>query len=172
MKRTKKLTLCALCTALTVILLLLGSFVEVLDLTMAGVGCCFVIFMHLELGGIYPFFLWGASATLSLLLLPSGGAGLFFALIGLYPLLKAMLERLPRTVEWVLKILICLLILTAYVLLARFVFLLPDAVLSGFLLPVFLLVATLAFIAFDIALSRLIVFYGIKIRPRIAHLLK
>ncbi|MBQ9736028.1 MAG: hypothetical protein IJV96_04505 [Clostridia bacterium] len=172
MRRTKKITLTALFSALSVVLLLLGTLSRVLDLSAAGIACCFVVFLRLEVGGAYPVIYWGATSALSLLIYPSGGAGLFFALFGLYPLLKALLERLPRILEWLLKLLVCAAVLAAYVLLAIFVFRLEDTVLTGWMLPVFLLAGVVVFVLFDIALSRLIVFYSLRLRARIAHLLK
>ena len=172
MKRTKKMTLTALLSALSVVLLLLGTFSRVLDLSAAAIVCCFVVFLRLEVGGAYPVFFWGATALITLLIYPTGGAGLFFALFGLYPLLKARFERFHPVLEWTLKLLVCAVVITAYVLLAIFVFRLEDAVLTGWMLPVFLLLAVAAFVLFDVALSRLIVFYSLRLRARIAHLLK
>jgi len=90
----------------------------------------------------------------------------------LYPLTKAILERRPPIVEWTCKLLLAGGILTVFVLVAKFVLLLPDAILTGWLLPIFLTVALTAFVLYDIALSRLILFYGLRIRPRIARFLK
>lgn len=172
MKGTKKLTLTALLAALATVLLTLGSLVEVLDLSLAAIVSCFVVFLRIELGGVYPYLFWLVTSIATLLLLPTGSAGLLFACLGLYPLCKAVLERLHPVLEWVLKLLLAGCILTAFVLVAKFVLLLPDAILSGWLLPVFLAVATTAFVLYDIALSRLIVYYGLRIRPRISRFLK
>ena len=172
MKSTKKLTVTALLSALSVVLLTLGSLLEVLDLSMAAIASCFVIFLRIELGGAYPYLFWLATSTATLLLLPSGSAGLLFACLGLYPLAKAVLERLHPVLEWALKLLLAGCILSAFVLVAKFVLLLPDAILTGWLLPVFLAAALLTFVLYDIALSRLIVYYGLRIRPRISRFLK
>ena len=172
MKRTKKLATTALLSALGTVLLSLGTLIEVLDLSAAAIVSCLVVFLHLELGGAYPYLFWASTSALTLILVPTGGAGLLFALLGLYPLLKALLERLPRVLEWVCKMSLAALLLTLFVLLAKFVFLLPDAILSGWLLPVFLIVALFAFVLYDIALTRLVVFYGLRIRPRIERYLK
>ena len=172
MARTKKLTLTALLAALGTVLLTLGSFVEVLDLSMAAIVSCFAVFLRIELGGAYPYLFWAVTSVCSLLLVPTGGAGLLFALLGLYPIFKAVLERLSPPLEWFCKITIAVAILTLFVVIAKFVLLLPDAILSGWLLPVFLLAALTVFVVYDIALSRLIVYYGLRIRPRIARFLK
>lgn len=172
MKATKKLTVTALLSALSVVLLTLGSLSEVLDLSMAAIVSCFVVFLRIELGGSYPYLFWGVTSVASLILLPSSAAALLFLLLGLYPLLKARIERIPPLPAWTIKIAVCALVLTAFVLLAKFVFLLPDPFLSGWLLPLFLAVALVAFILYDIALSRLILHYSFRIRPKITRFLK
>ncbi len=172
MKRTKKLTVTALLSALGTVLLTLGSLVGVLDLSMAAIVSCFVVFLRIELSGAYPYLFWATTSLCSLLLMPSSSAGLLFALLGLYPLTKAVLERRHPALEWSCKLLLAGSILTVFVVVAKFILLLPDAILTGWLLPVFLAVALASFVLYDIALSRLIVFYGLRIRPRISRYLK
>ena len=172
MKSTKKLTVTALLAAVGTVLLTLGSLIEVLDLSMAAIVSCFVVFLRIELRGGYPYLFWAVTSLCSLLLMPSSSAALLFTLIGLYPLSKAVLERRHPVVEWLFKLALAGSALTLFVLAAKFVLLLPDAILSGWLLPVFLAVSLAAFVLYDIALSRLIVFYGFRIRPRISRFLK
>ena len=110
--------------------------------------------------------------ALSSLLLFPGGASLFYGALGLYPLWKAYLEKLPPLPEWALKMLSCNASLAVYILLGRFVLMLSDEVLFGWLLWVFVLIANIAFILYDTALSRLLTYYSIRIRPRFARFLK
>lgn len=173
MKSTKKITLCAILTALSVVLLTLGTLTQVLDLSMAAIVSCFVVLIRIEIGGAYPYLFWAATSLATYLILPSAeGAGLLFAALGLYPLLKAVLERLPRVLEWILKLLVGAAIIAVFVLLAKFVFMLPDDILQGWMLPVFCAVALAAFVLYDVALSRLIVLYSLRIRPKIERFLK
>lgn len=173
MKQTKKITLCAILTALSVVLLTLGTLTQVLDLSMAAIVSCFVVLIQLELGGAYPYLFWAATSLVTYLILPAAqGAGLIFAVLGLYPLLKLILERLPRVLAWICKLLLAAILLALFVVLAKFVFMLPDAVLSGWLLPVFCVGALVAFVLYDVALSRLTVFYALRIRPQIERFLK
>ncbi len=171
MKRSKKLALCAMLTALGTVLLLLGSFIEIVDLSAAALASFLVVFVFIEIGGKWAVALWLATSLLSLLIFPSG-ASLFYGALGLYPLLKALCEKTHPVLEWVLKMLTCNAILAAYILIGKFVLMLPDAVLSGVLLWVFIAMANLAFVLYDIALSRAIVFYGLRLRERFSKLLK
>ena len=173
MRPVKKLTVTAVLVALSVVLLELGSLVEVLDLSMAAIVSCFVVFFRIELRGPYPYLFWAATSVLTLVIPPfTGGAGLLFALLGLYPILKAYFERLPRPVEWLLKVLLATLLLGVFVLVSKLVLGLDDAIFSGWLLPAFLVLALVTFVLYDIALSRLIVFYSLRIRPRLTRFLK
>ena len=70
------------------------------------------------------------------------------------------------------KILLAAGLLALFIYLAKFVFMMPDAVFSGWLLPAFYAIALAAFVLYDIALSRMIVYYTFRIRPRIARFLK
>ena len=173
MTRTKKLTITALISALSVVLLALGTLSQVLDLSMAAIVSCFVVFCRVELGGPYPYLFWATTSLCTDLILPSvGGAGLIFALLGLYPLLKAYFERLHPVLSWALKLVLAAVLLVAFIYLAKFVLMMPDAVFSGWMLPLFFAVALIAFVLYDIALSRMIIYYGLRIRPRIARFLK
>ena len=106
MKRlpTKYLTVSAMLVALGVILLGIGALVNVLDLTVAALTSLLCIWAVIEMGGVYPWIIWGLTAFLSILLLPQKTPGFFYLFIGIYPMLKQKLERLPRVPEWILKI--------------------------------------------------------------------
>ncbi|MBO7176419.1 MAG: hypothetical protein J6W14_03530 [Clostridia bacterium] len=169
MKSTKRLTVTALLAALAVAVLSLGSLIGTLDLTAAALASFLVVLLHVEIGKGWAVLYWAVAALLSLLIMPQNSAALFFAVAGLYPLLKAVLERLPRTLEWALKLLVFGVLLAGYILLAKFVFMIPDAALSGWMLWVLVGTATLAFVLYDIAMSRLIIYYGLRLRHRIAR---
>ena len=169
MRGTKKLTVTALLAALSVVVLSLGSLLGTLDLTAAAIASFLTVLLHVELGKRYAVLYWTVASVVSLLLLPQSSAALFFATAGLYPLLKSVLERLPVWAEWLLKLLAFGSMLAAYILLAKFVFLLPDAALSGWLLWVLVGTATLAFVLYDLVLSRLIIYYGVRLRHRFSR---
>jgi len=172
MKRTKKLTLCAILSALAVVLLWLGKLLDVLDLSAAALASFFVVFLFMELGLFWAVMHWGVTAALALIVASGSGAPLFYAVFGLYPVLKAYLERMPRIAEWVLKLIVCNVTLAAYILLAKYVFLLSDTALSGKWLWVFILLANVVFVLYDIALSRLITFYSLRLRRHFLRFLR
>ena len=169
MRKTKKITVTALLSALAVAVLSLGSLIGTLDLTAAALASFLVVLLHIELGRRWAVLYWAVASLLSLLIIQGNSAALFFAAAGLYPLLKAVYERLPRGLEWLLKLLSFGVMLTVYILLAKFVFMLTDAFLSGWLLWVLVGTAIAAFVLYDIALSKLIVAYSLRFRARFAR---
>ena len=166
-KRTKYLTVCAMLAALGVVLMALGSLVDVLDLTVAVLASMLCIYAVIEMGGFYPWALWAVTSILSLLLLPVKTPAIFYAAFaGFYPILKEKLERLPRVLAWVLKLVVFHLSLGAIVLVYKLF--LPAGLEEDF--PFFWLIlyalSLVAFVIYDIALTRLITFYLVRLRHR------
>ena len=149
--------------ALSVILLGIGSLVEVLDLSMAVIASLAVVFAAIELRGKYPYLVYAATALLSLLLLPLKTPGLCYALFaGYYPLLKRAFEKhFSRPVAWVFKGFSFFLAMAA--ILFAFIKLFTAAALPQTSNPALYVVAgavlVAAFVVYDIALTRLITFY-------------
>ncbi len=163
MKNSKKIALAAILSALGVIILMLGSVFTMLDLTMVAMASLLVMLAVIEIGGFYPYLVWLVTGTLSLLLLPSKFPALLYALFGgIYPIFKAMFERLHYIVAWVLKLSFFNSMLTLLIFLSEYVFNLPDTDL-GFGWLVYLL-CNGVFVLYDIASTQLITLYLIKLR--------
>ena len=180
--KTKKLTLGAILSAMGVALLFIGSFIETLDLTMAALASFFCIFAVIELGGAYPWLIFAVTGVLSVVLMPYSLTGWFYLLFfGYYPILKAKLERLSRPVSWLLKVLVLNFALIVCVIVAYLLFFGSSG--EGNILSAFTLVfgesdageamaiavyalANVTFIVYDIALTKLITVYFLKIKPK------
>ena len=161
-KRTKYLTVSAMICALGVIILALGSVIEVLDITTAVVASLFCIYAVIEIGGAYPWGIWIVTSLLSVLLLPVKTPAIFYALFaGFYPILKEKLEKLKRPMAYLLKLVVFHISLGAIVLLLSVFF--PEQLeLDGAMkwLPVAMYAMCLAvFVLYDLALTRVITFY-------------
>ena len=164
-KKTKSIALAAVMAALCVIILLLGSVLTVLDLSCAAAASLLVILCVIELDGYYPWLVWGVVSLISLLLLPDKfGALVFFAFAGHYPILKQHIERIPGALQWVIKILLFNMLLTAILAASRFILGIPEEEL-GFSFMVYG-ICNLTFVLYDIALTRLISLYIFKLRKR------
>lgn len=166
-KKTRSVALAGMLTALSVVFLLLGSLVELLDLSASAMASLAVMVAVIELGKGWASGVYAASALLSLLLFPLRTASVTFALfLGYYPVLKVFLDRIkPRLLQYAAK----LLCFNAFLALAFW--LLKTLVgaesdwLNGSLWMLFLL-GNATFIVFDFALARLSLFYIVKIKNR------
>lgn len=165
-ERTKRLTVCAMLAALSVILLLLGSFVEVVDISMAVVASLLCVFAVIEYGGSAPWLVFGVTSILSLLLLPQKTPAVMYLLFfGYYPILKERLEKLPRLLSWILKEVIFNVALIVMMVLSALLLFSSETDLT-LLYVAFFVVAEIAFPIYDIALTRLISLYLFRLRKR------
>ena len=161
-KRTRRLAICAILSAIGVILLYLGALIEVLDLSVVVIASLVCILAVLEMGGAWPWMIYGVVSILSLVLLPQKNPAILFLLFGgYYPILKAYYERLIPPVSWLLKFVNFSLALGGVLFLSKKVLLLPDLALLDHPLgiAVTLVVGDAVFLLYDIALTRLITVY-------------
>lgn len=166
MKKNKKLAAAAILSALGVVILLLGSIITVLDLTMVAVASFLIILAVIEIGGAFPYLIWLVTGVLSLLLLPDKfGALIYLFFGGVYPIFKAKIERLHIALAWVVKLGFFNLLLTLMIVFANYIFYIPDTGMA-FNITLFA-VCNLAFICYDIASTQIITLYLYKLRKRL-----
>lgn len=181
-QKTKKMTVSALLAAMGVALLFIGSLIETLDLSMAALASFFCIFAVIEIGGAYPWLLYSVTGVLSVVLMPHSMGGWFYLLFfGYYPILKEKIEKLNRVVSWIVKIALMNIALIICIALASFVFYggnMLETLYSMFgaegwgiyaIIGVYLLV-NVVFVVYDVALTRLITLYFVKLRHRFKFL--
>ncbi|MCQ2385160.1 MAG: hypothetical protein MJ078_00570 [Clostridia bacterium] len=170
MKQSKKITLTALCTALSVVLLFFGSVLDTAELAMAAIASLPILFIKAECGKPYPLLLWLSASLISFLTLPVKSVALVYALLtGHYPLFKGVAERLPPVFSLLAKLSLFAALAAFYYYLAEKLLLLPEA--GPWFFVILGVLGLTAFFLYDLALSRLIVFYAYRIRPRIARFL-
>ena len=166
---TKRLTVCAMLSALGVVLLWLGSMIEVVDISLAAIASLLCIFAVIEYGGSAPWLIFSVTGLLSMLLLPQKTPALMYLLFfGWYPIVKEKVEKRSRVSAWILKeilfnvALICMMVLSHFFLMATET---ADSMLL--LYVVFAALAEIAFPIYDVALTRLISFYLWRLRKRL-----
>ncbi|MBQ7383790.1 MAG: hypothetical protein IJV72_03255 [Clostridia bacterium] len=166
-EKTRKLTICAMMSALGVVTLYLGSLIEVLDISMAVIASLFVIFTVIEYGGAAPWAVYAVTGVLSTVLLPNKfPAAMYLLFFGFYPILKEKIERLSSRVwQWVIKEAVFNLALVILMFVARWL-LFIEADIITVIWAVFFLLANGTFVIFDIALTRLISLYVFKLRRK------
>ena len=183
---TKMLTAGALLSALGVALLAVGLVIQTLDLSMAAMASFFCLFAVLEIRGKFPWLIYAVTGILSIVLMPSNLGGWFYLLFfGYYPIVKDRLERLKKPVAWTLKLvifnttLIAGTLVTFYLfagdtagktILDAFAFVFGVEELGALITAGVLVLANVTFVVYDIALTRLIIFYFVKIRKKFKFL--
>jgi len=177
---TKKIALSAILSALGVIFLAIGSLIEVLDLSSAAIAGFVIVIAVIEFGGHYPVMMYFVISVISVLVAPNKYPALFFIFFGgFYPIFKAYIDRFHYIVAWVVKFSLFNIILAVLILAVNFltrIEILPsfesfdeDSLynfLRNFKIIVFV-VANFAFLLYDIAMTRIINLYIIKIRKLI-----
>ena len=167
-KNIARLTACAMLSALGVVMLILGSFVEVVDISMAVIASLLCIFAVIEYGGASPWLVFSVTGVLSLILpMPNRTPAVMYVFFfGYYPIIKEKLERLNKVLCWFLKEVIFNIALAAILLIVKFV-LMPTVSEPLWMVATLIIMAELVFILYDIALTRLISFYIVKLRHRL-----
>jgi hypothetical protein len=154
-------------SALGVVMLYLGSMVEVLDISMAVIASLICVFAVIEYGKGYPWLIFSVTAILSLLLLPNKTpAVMYAAFFGFYPIIKEKLERLPRVISWLLKEIIFNVAFAIMAILVMFVFTIGEVEIDFPYVLGIVLLGELTFVLYDIAMTRLISLYIFKLRKR------
>ena len=185
-QKTKKMTAGALLAAMGVAVLFVGSLFETLDLTMAAAASFLCVFAVIELGGAYPIMIYVITGLLSVILMPHKMSGWFYILFfGYYPIIKEKLERLSKPVAWLIKLAVLNGALWISVAVAYFLFLGPDqskTVMDAFssifgdssigtwVAGVMYVLVNVVFIVYDVALTRLITVYLVRLRHKIRFL--
>ena len=166
---TRKLTICAMLAALGVILLYLGSLIEILDISIAVIASILCIIAVIEYGGSAPWMIYAITSILALLLIPNKTPAYMYTIFfGFYPILKEKLEKVRTVLSWVLKEIVFNICLALMIFVALYFFTTQDNMLRN---PIYIAVIVLlsegVFILYDIALTRLISFYMYNLRKRL-----
>ena len=153
----------AILSALGVLLLYLGSVIEVLDLSTGALASLIVILAVIEMNGRWPWLIYGVTSVLSLIILPNKFIALLYLLFcGVYPIAKAAFERLNYIISWILKFSMFNTALLITIFATKHILHIPDSGMDYSWLVFG--VGNLTFLLYDIAVTNLITVYLIKLR--------
>ena len=157
--QARRMAVCAMMAALSVVLMLLGAILE-LGMYAAPLfaGLCFIP-VGLKYGRKYHALLYVTSGVLSLLLVPSLEESLIFVgLFGWYPMVRPLLHKLPRILRLAAKLAIFNGVIIAIESLVMLV-LAPEVMEKGLLWVLFAL-GNITFLAYDFLIPRMTRFLG------------
>ena len=174
MSQTKKITLSALMVALGTVFMVIGAAIEVLDLTVCAMASLLVVFVFLEIGSYYPWLVWICTSLATALIYPGSLVWIEYALIfGIYPLIKAYIEKLPRWTWLIVKLVYINAVIWGLFAICELLLGLPFFDTDGMVMTVILYVLmNVAFIAYDLFITVMVRFYFLKLRPRFKKFLK
>ncbi|MBQ1261230.1 MAG: hypothetical protein IIX96_04385 [Clostridia bacterium] len=181
MRSTKKLTLSAILTALGVVFMTLGALIPTLDLTVCALSSLVVALVYIEIGSPYTYLVWLATTLLSGLFFPGSILWLEYLLVfGIFPILKAYIEKAPKGLWLILKLLFCNGAFFLMIKLYELIFKLPFfdegesffGLTGGILIPIIAVLVNIMFIAYDMFITVMVRVYLAKYRQKFKHLLK
>ncbi len=174
MKTKRKATAVAFCgmaTAVIVVLMFIAGVIDVLDYTVSAVCSLIITFMIIEFGNAEAVSVYFASSILALIVIPSKiSALLYVAFCGWYPFAKKLIERLPRKISFVVKLLVFNSVLGIIFFVAKKLFLLENISTVYFLALFFL--SNFTFVIYDKLITKLIWLYVNKYRSKLKFLHK
>ena len=163
----KKVVIAGVLAALSVIILYLGCAIEVLDLTMSAIVSLLVVVIVIEMGYKYAWMTYIATSILSVILLPQKSPAIFYAcFMGFYPIIKSYIERIGSgLLRWVVKLAVGNAALALmFLIMSIFV---PEEFATGVLLVATYVLGIIAFVMYDVAISKLITLYFVRLRERL-----
>ena len=174
MKDTKKITLSAMLTALGVVIMLLGAVIEMLDLTVGAIASLIVVFVFVEIGKPYHWLVWLCTSLITALIYPGSALWIeYFLIFGIYPILKAYIEKLPKWSWWPVKLVYINAVVGMLALAMEKLLGIPFFEDEGVWMRVlFWALLNVAFVMYDIFLRTLLRVYFVKYRERIISLIK
>ena len=166
MKQTAKITFCGIITALSVVFMLLSYFPYLTYAVPAVTGLLMMIIV-IEINTRWAFAAYAAASVLVFIFAEPESKLMYICLFGYYPILKALIERLHKpAAEWLLK-------LVYFVFAKLFGISLDDFNTFGrYGVYAFLAAGNAVFVLYDIAVSRMAMFYMNTLHMRIARIFK
>lgn len=161
-------------TALGVVFLGIGSALEALDFAVSLFASVIMLFIYIEIGKPYTWLVLFSTALLSYIFFPASFVWLNYLLaFGLFPLLKAYIERLPRALWFPIKLVYINAVIWALVFLYEWIFGLPLFALDKLWLKMgAYVVINVGFFAYDVFLTLAVRIYLAKYRQKFIRLLK
>lgn len=175
MKNTKKITLCGMMAALSVVVMLTSHF-PYLTYAIPALAGLFIMVSLIECGVVWSVGTYIASAVIIAIVGELEASILYIMLLGYYPIVKSLIERINKQlVEWIIKIFGFNIVAIGFYYVSSGLFNIPFDSFGNFgkySSLVFLLLCNIVFVVYDIGISRVASYYMIKLHDRVKRILK
>ncbi len=172
MRKSYSVALCALISALSLVMLLLTGIIPVGTYAFPCIAGALLAVVVIEAGYASALAVYIVVSVLSFLLVADKEAALYYtAFLGFYPVFKGVVERIKsRIIQYLLKYLVFNICIIGAFFVSVFILSVPKESfeLFGVYLPwVFLLIGNLVFLIYDLCLTRIITEYVTKWRNKL-----
>lgn len=156
---TKRMATCSMMAALSVVLMVLGAILELgMYACPLFAGLCFIPIGQ-KYERKYHITLYVASSILCFLMVPNMEENLMFVgLFGWYPIVRPVLQKLPKVIRWISKLAIFNVVVIAIEWLVMTILVLEA--IGGTLLWVLLILGNITFLAYDFMIPKMEVLMG------------
>ena len=174
MRQTKKITLSAMLTALGTVFMVIGAVFEVLDLSVCALASLLVVFAYIEIGHPYTFLIWICTSLATALLFSGSVVWVeYFLVFGIYPIIKAYIEKCGRAFWFPIKLLYINAVIWLLLLLVEKLLGLPFFDSDLFIMKALTyLLINVAFFVYDMVITTAVRLYFEKFRHRFKKFLK
>lgn len=175
MKNTKKITLCGMVAALSVVIML-TSYFPYLTYAIPAIAGLFMIVPLIECGVVWSFGTYIVSAVITFIVGETEAKILYVLFLGYYPILKSLIEKINRqTIEWVVKLVCFNLAAVAFYYVSSFLFSISFddfASWGKYGALIFLALCNVVFVLYDIGISRIASYYMINLHDKVKRIIK
>ncbi len=185
-RMTRRMVMCAILAALSVVALALGTILQIADLTAAAMAGMVILLITLSYGQRYAILTFAVTTVLSVLLMPQSLATWSYVLLmGYYPVIHTHLARLHRVLGWLVKLLLVVVLAIGCLFVFHFLLYGGEGTLYTTFVTMFGLGGTgpllmigsvalelLVFILYDILLARVIRLYPFRLRRMVEKWMK
>ncbi len=186
-RTTRRMVTCAIFAALSVVILGIGTVLEIIDLTAAALAAVIILLLYLCYGARYAFLTYAVTGVLGAVLMPQSlAAWTYIGLMGYYPVLKQKLDRLPRPLAWLIKLCLFAAVMAGCLLIFHFILYGGQGSILDTALKLFgeegtgkpalswaiLGLSLVTFVIFDLLLGRICILYHLRFKRQIDKWMK
>lgn len=174
--KTRSIAFGGVITAVALTLILLAGVLPTASYSLAALAGMLLVPLVIEFGYKTSVSAFVAVGLLSMLLLADKETGILFCcILGWYPIVKAPIEKIKSNIVcWTIKLAVFNIAVTGfYILCTRLFFVsgFEDTILGKYSIPVLWGLGNIAFVIYDIALSKLIVLYMRRLHDRLKKMI-
>lgn len=176
MKYTVKTALGGMCIGLSAALMMLASVLPFLTYAIPAMAALLVLFIRIECNWKWALSVYVGSSVVCALVVPEKEAvAIYIALVGYYPLIKIIFDKLPKIIGYIVKAVFFVgMIIGIYYVIMHFFGISTELLeeTQGFMIPLLIILGLAAFILYDIALEKFEIAYYRRWQKQLKKLLK